>query len=93
MLKKETVLFLLCISLTCACQSPAEGKEEKNLSVVDCAVPGSETGLFFATVENSIPKPAVILQGMVWIPGGTFSMGTDAANESLCEIKGITNDA
>lgn len=94
MLKKETVLHLLFASLLSgACQSAAEEKEEKKASVVDCAVPGSETGLFLATVENSIPKPAVIPQGMVWIPGGTFSMGTDAANESLCEIKGITSDA
>ena len=30
---------------------------------------------------------------MVWIPGGEFSMGTDAANDSLCSVPGVTRDA
>jgi formylglycine-generating enzyme required for sulfatase activity len=30
---------------------------------------------------------------MVWSPGGEFSMGSDAAADSLCEIPGITRDA
>lgn len=30
---------------------------------------------------------------MVWIPGGEFSMGSDAAAEALCDLPGITLDA
>jgi formylglycine-generating enzyme required for sulfatase activity len=30
---------------------------------------------------------------MVWIPGGEFSMGSSAADDSLCERPGITRDA
>jgi sulfatase modifying factor 1 len=30
---------------------------------------------------------------MVWIPGGEFSMGSDAAAEALCDVPGITRDA
>lgn len=47
---------------------------------------------FLATQENSF-IPDANPKGMAWIPGGTFSMGTDKANESLCSIKGITQDA
>jgi formylglycine-generating enzyme required for sulfatase activity len=30
---------------------------------------------------------------MVWIPGGEFSMGSEAASESLCGLPGVTRDA
>ena len=46
-----------------------------------------------SSIENKIKAPAIVPPEMVWIPGGTFSMGTDAANESLCAIKGVTTDA
>lgn len=31
-------------------------------------------------------------KNMKWIPGGTFSMGTDSKLESLCQIGGLTSD-
>ena len=39
------------------------------------------------------PAPAPAPEGMVWIPGGEFSMGSDAASESLCGLPGVTRDA
>jgi formylglycine-generating enzyme required for sulfatase activity len=30
---------------------------------------------------------------MVWIPGGEFSMGSDTANDSLCQMPGMTRDS
>jgi formylglycine-generating enzyme required for sulfatase activity len=30
---------------------------------------------------------------MVWIPGGEFSMGSDAAADSMCDLPGVTADA
>ncbi len=48
---------------------------------------------FQPTKENSDrPKDSAPL-GMVWIPGGEFSMGSDHRSESLCGLPGITNDA
>ena len=35
------------------------------------------------------PPPA----GMVWIPGGEFSMGSTVESESLCGLPGVTRDA
>lgn len=31
--------------------------------------------------------------GMVWIPGGEFSMGSEVASENLCGLPGVTQDA
>jgi len=48
---------------------------------------------FVETIENKDNKPSFIPQGMVYIPGGTFSMGADRAWESLCDVAGVTADA
>ena len=39
--------------------------------------------------QASAPSP----EGMAWIPGGEFSMGSSAASASLCSMPGVTNDA
>lgn len=49
--------------------------------------------LYKPTVENKNNTPKNTPEGMVWIPGGEFSMGSDAASERLCSIKGVTKDA
>lgn len=48
---------------------------------------------FELTIENKNNKPNEEQDGMVWIPGGEFSMGSNFDDESLCSIKGVTNDA
>ncbi len=48
---------------------------------------------FAPTIPNKTPAPASAPEGMVWIPGGEFSMGSDAASESLCGLPGVTRDA
>ncbi|MCU0417457.1 MAG: formylglycine-generating enzyme family protein [Cytophagaceae bacterium] len=50
-------------------------------------------GTFGETVLNTLDIPSPSKNNMVFIPGGVFYMGTLAANESLCSVKGITNDA
>ncbi|UOK41514.1 MULTISPECIES: formylglycine-generating enzyme family protein [Flavobacterium] len=52
------------------------------------------TSLFEPTIENKyIPSTNKTPKGMVWIPGGEFSMGSNIEDESLCSLKGVTKDA
>src|SRR5262245_2853288 len=39
--------------------------------------------------EAACSKP----EGMVWIAGGEFLMGSDASAESLCGLPGVTKDS
>jgi formylglycine-generating enzyme len=47
---------------------------------------------FLPTVENKTPAPASPPEGMVWIPGAEFSMGSTVDSESLCGLPGVTRD-
>jgi sulfatase modifying factor 1 len=51
------------------------------------------TDSYAPTVENKESPPAEPPAGMVWIPGGEFSMGSDVQSESLCGLPGVTRDA
>jgi sulfatase modifying factor 1 len=53
----------------------------------------SETIAFKPTIENKNKSAGKAPKGMVWIPGGEFSMGSNVEDESLCSIKGVTKDA
>jgi sulfatase modifying factor 1 len=48
---------------------------------------------FAPTVSNKTSVPGPAPEGMAWIPGGEFSMGSDQAGESLCGLPGVTRDA
>ncbi|WP_367872769.1 formylglycine-generating enzyme family protein [Luteolibacter sp. Populi] len=48
---------------------------------------------FAPTVPNKTAEPASATAGMVWIPGGEFSMGSNDSGESLCGEPGVTRDA
>src|SRR5215510_725929 len=39
---------------------------------------------FTPTVPNQTPPPALAPEGMAWIPGGEFSMGSDDPRGSIC---------
>ena len=48
---------------------------------------------FAPTLVNKSEPTGIAPEGMVWIPGGEFSMGSDHRSESLCGLRGVTNDA
>lgn len=69
---------------------------EKRDSINEDNIEGSNINAiskFELTVENKNNKLAEINEGMVWIPGGEFSMGANFKDESLCRVKGVTSDA
>ena len=48
---------------------------------------------FAPTVAHATPAPAAGPDGMVWIPGGEFSMGANIEAEDMCSLPGATKDA
>jgi len=46
-----------------------------------------------ASAFGESPPPGPAPDGMVWIHGGEFSMGSDASSEALCGLPGVTRDS
>jgi sulfatase modifying factor 1 len=55
--------------------------------------PNTSSAAFKETVPNSSTTPGTAPPGMVWIPGGEFSMGSSVESESMCGMPGTTRDA
>jgi formylglycine-generating enzyme required for sulfatase activity len=62
-------------------------------SIVVQAEQASSGSTFAATIANKSELPGPAPEGMVWIPGGEFSMGSTIETESLCGLPGVTRDA
>jgi formylglycine-generating enzyme required for sulfatase activity len=79
-------------SSTSPSEKPAAIKQE-NASDVPAAPLASAVSGFAPTVAGTVPAPSSGPEGMVWIPGGEFSMGGDSESESICSLPGVTRDA
>ncbi len=53
----------------------------------------SSSATFAPTIVNTAGHPGSAPAGMVWIPGGEFSMGSHAESEVHCARPGVTRDA
>lgn len=62
------------------------------LSPVQCHAMGTEAQ-FLPTKSNSLHNSGKAPSGMVWIPGGEFSMGSDDPTEGLCSGREHMPDA
>jgi sulfatase modifying factor 1 len=51
------------------------------------------TSAFQPTIPNPAPAPGSAPVGMVWIPGGEFSMGSEDPRESICGGREAMDDA
>jgi formylglycine-generating enzyme len=49
--------------------------------------------VFEPTAANTASASGAAPAGMVWIPGGEFSMGSHVESEALCALPGVTRDA
>jgi len=89
------ILTLSIISIAFGYSKIIPKEKNKIAAVKDCAETPHATGesVFKPTVENKNKPSGKAPKGMVWIPGGEFSMGSNVEDESLCSIKGVTKDA
>ncbi len=81
---------LMIFALVSRSESPANLKTETAKSP---AVKATSSDTFEPTVLNAAPPLQNVPEGMVWIPGGEFSMGSDSESESMCSLPGVTRDA
>lgn len=89
------VLTISIISLAYGYTKIIVPKKEIAATAADChEIPSNNESEFKPTIENKFkPNTDKTPKGMVWIPGGEFSMGSNVEDESLCSIKGVTKDA
>jgi formylglycine-generating enzyme len=86
------ILAIAVLAITYGFTKPgAKDKPE----AMDCKATANTFGEseFKPTIENKNTPPNKTPKGMVWIPGGEFSMGSNVEDESLCSTKGVTKDA
>ena len=82
-------LVYLFFIFSFGCKPSTKSLDDNKSTIKNMAL----TNEFLPTKEDSLSPIVENPIGMVWIPGGEFSMGTDVACESMCSVAGITADA
>src|SRR6476659_2215265 len=78
---KTSHLVLIGLTLTTGLAGSAHSQQANQTS-----------SQFVATISNSTAAPKPAPEGMVWIPGGEFSMGAALFSNSSCEMPMASND-
>jgi formylglycine-generating enzyme required for sulfatase activity len=78
---KTSHLVLTALTLTTCLASSARSQQANQTS-----------SQFVATISNSTAAPKPAPEGMVWIPGGEFSMGASVNGHGSCEMPMASND-
>ena len=80
----SSTLAMMAIALTVAL-SPRNTAAQPVAADAGAVVKPSSSP-FAPTIPNPAPAPAPAPVGMVWIPGGEFSMGGLAPNDGICSV-------
>jgi formylglycine-generating enzyme required for sulfatase activity len=79
----RTTLAAMAIALMSALARPtAEAQPVTNAA----ALTNAAASPFAPTIPNKTPAPGLAPEGMVWIPGGEFSMGCEVPSEGVCTM-------
>lgn len=87
------IFTIFVVSIAYGFTKLIDPKDKKEVTECETTPNISAESEFKPTIVNNTPAPSKAPKGMVWIPGGEFSMGSNVEDESLCSIKGITKDA
>jgi formylglycine-generating enzyme required for sulfatase activity len=87
------IFTIFVVSIAYGFTKLIDPKDKKEVTECEATPNISAESEFKPTIVNNTPAPSKAPKGMVWIPGGEFSMGSNVEDESLCSIKGITKDA
>ncbi len=79
MKSRQTIFFLLGVLVLSA------GGIFSALAA-DGIAPAAKVSPFAPTIPNLSPAPTNVPEGMVWIPGGEFSMGCTTPSEGVCTL-------
>src|SRR5205814_7858611 len=78
---KTSHLVLIGLTLTTCLPGSARSQQANETS-----------SQFVATISNSTAAPKPAPEGMVWIPGGEFSMGASVNGHGSCEMPMASHD-
>lgn len=87
------IITIFVVSIAYGFTKLIDPKDKKEVAECEATPNVSAESEFKPTIVNKAPAPSKAPKGMVWIPGGEFSMGSNVEDESLCSIKGVTKDA
>jgi formylglycine-generating enzyme len=89
---RSRILSVAVITVAAAMVNSAVGGPKPSAITNEDSTPSSAS-TFLPTVENKTRGPGAAPEGMVWIPGGEFSMGSAANGTGSDEMPMASNDA